>query len=95
MCNCPKGIQIGSYDNTALAGHPRWASKYIYVDKCLVDEIRYLWKCGVITTGCCCGHNIVEPMINVHEDSERLMSDLGYSYKINKFNVKCYKPKTL
>lgn len=48
------------------------------VDACMVDEIKYLWEKGIVTTGCCCGHGIAEPMINVAETEVDKMVKLGY-----------------
>ena len=48
---------------------------------------------GIQTTGCCCGHNKVKPMINVIPDHHEKMIALGYKYFINRFDVICYKPK--
>ena len=43
--------------------------EYLWVDKCLADEIKYLWSKGITTTGCCCGHNFKRPYIGVTDAS--------------------------
>lgn len=48
------------------------------IDQCLVDEIRFLWSKGVVTTGSCCGHGINQGMLNVLESSVNKMIELGY-----------------
>ena len=90
MCDCVD-VEIGSYDNQ-IKIIPFWKKKSICIDKCLKDEIIYLWDQGIKTTGCCCGHNKVKPMINVNYKSEERMLKLGYEFWVNQFGVKCYKP---
>ena len=93
MCEC-KDVEVGSYDNQLMLKN-WWNGKDVCIDKCLVEEIQSLWNKGIITTGCCCGHNKAEPYINVHEDYENIMEEVFcYEYTINQFGVKGYKPKT-
>ena len=54
----------------------------VSVDKCLVDEIKYLWDQGIITLGCCCGHGRELGMINVDLKSVNKMLELGYQFYI-------------
>lgn len=58
----------GFYDTTTGCG----------IDACLVEEIKYLWSQGISTYGCCCGHGIVEGMINVDGKDVPKMNELGY-----------------
>ena len=53
---------------------------HITVDNCLVGEIVLLWKLGVVTTTCCCGHNKFgcPPHIGVTEESKEIMEKLWY-----------------
>lgn len=94
MCNC-KDVKLGSYSNQSSLGKPSWATKEIYVDNCLANEIYTLWHLGVHTVGCCCGHNKVIPMINVIPEHHNKMIELGYEYWFNEFGTYCYKPKTV
>lgn len=94
MCEC-KNVEIGSYTNQTILSSPNWDRNDICVDTCLKDEILKLWSLGGVTTGCCCGHNKVEPMINVDKNSIKLMEIMGYNYTINKFGIKCFKPKSV
>lgn len=95
MCNC-KNIQIGSYDNQATVRAPEWSNHHwISIDTCIVDEIKDLWRIGVNTTGCCCGHNKVQPYITVSPLEHNDMSILEYDYFINEYGVTCYKPKSV
>jgi hypothetical protein len=55
----------------------------ICVDPCIVDEIKYLWSKGIITYGCCCGHNKLQPMVNVDEKNIQKMLDMGYKIQFN------------
>lgn len=93
MCKC-KNIKVGSYDNQVTLLNP-FTGKYICVDRCLMDEICDLWNNGIETTGCCCGHNTVTPMINTKQECHEGMVELGYKFWINEFGVECYKPKTV
>ena len=93
MCNC-QNVEMGSYDNQIELKAPDWSiHETICVDKCIKEEIQYLWDNNVETTGSCCGHNKVKPMINVKQNQELKMKFLGYKYIINQFDVKCYLPK--
>ncbi len=74
---------------------PRWKSshKYICFDKCLANELFFLWDKGIITTGCCCGHHKTErnpegengesSYIGVSEEFIPLMKKLGYKVRVN------------
>ena len=59
--------------------------KYISVDQCLAGEIKNLWSMGIITTGCCCGHNRGEydPFIGVKDEFIPIMKELGYKVAYN------------
>lgn len=97
MCNC-KNIEIGSYDNQVELKAPQWSSyKTICVDSCLKDEILYLWSVGIRTTGCCCGHNKLEPFVGVFDEDIPKMKELGYQVQYNSCRPKeedSFKPKT-
>ena len=52
----------------------------IAVDTCLQHEIYELLQIpGITTIGCCCGHGIEEPYIQVTSKSVRKMQELGYT----------------
>lgn len=57
--------------------------RLICVDRCLMNEIIYLWKKGIRTTGCCCGHNKLLGFIGVFEEDIQKMKDLGYKVAYN------------
>lgn len=90
MCSCIN-VEMGSYDNQVLL--KSWWGNDISVDRCIVTDILCLWGEEIRTTGCCCGHNKVVPMINVAESEHEKMVELGYEFWTNKFGVLCYKPK--
>lgn len=92
MCDC-NNIEIGSYDNQVEL-KSWWNNKIICVDKCLQKEILNLWDNVVRTTGCCCGHNQLNPMINVILEHHNIMVKLGYKYYTNEHGVICYTPLT-
>lgn len=66
-------------------GYTTQRKKQVAVDECLADEILNLWKFGVITLSCCCGHNIrkLQPYIAVDTDSVDAMLKLGYRQIFN------------
>ena len=92
-CRC-NDVEIGSLANEVLLKIPEndhimsgymsrrvadgLSGKGVSVDACLVDEIEFLWSNRVETHGCCCGHGLGEPMINVKEDHIPRMLALGY-----------------
>jgi hypothetical protein len=62
--------------------------KFVCFDKCLADELFYLWKNGIRTTGCCCGHHInsskeTAGYIGVDFADIQKMKDLGYKVAFN------------
>jgi hypothetical protein len=93
MCNC-KNITIGSYANQTIMKN-WWDGGLIGIDNCLKIEIAVLWRLKIRTTGCCCGHNIEQPYINVTKRHVARMIKHGYDYFINDFNVICFIPKSL
>ncbi|HIR90670.1 MAG TPA: hypothetical protein IAC01_02660 [Candidatus Limicola stercorigallinarum] len=67
----------------------------VFVDKCMVDEIRYLRAKGIRTLNCCCGHGgKAEPFIIVNEDDERRMLNMGYERLVNEFGSTYFIPKS-
>jgi len=72
-----------------VCAKPPWESsrKLIGFDKCLTDELLYLWDKGIITTGCCCGNHKGDipghSYIGVSEEFIHLMKKLGYKVRIN------------
>lgn len=78
-CSC-ENVEIGSYDNQVeLVLH----GKRICVDRCLKDEIQHLWNLGIVTTGCCCGHNKLDGYIGVLPEHIERMKSLGYQVAPN------------
>lgn len=86
-CNC-KSVEVGSYDNQveikdlpphmALYKNKEGGANSICIDKCIDEEVKYLWSLGITTTGCCCGHNKVNPYIGVLDEDFLRMKELGY-----------------
>lgn len=61
------------------------------VDICMVEEIKYLWSQGIVTTNCCCGHGIVPSSVCTTRASIPDMHRLGYTiqdYTIPSFYAK-------
>lgn len=42
----------------------------ICVDRCIADAVQALWALGVVTTGCCCGHNKRDGFIGIWQEAE-------------------------
>ena len=94
MCNCVN-IKMGSYDNQIMVNRPECmmgrtegsCNSKICLDRCIAEEIQYLWSCGIRTTGCCCGHNIQEGYIGVIDKDIEFMKKSGYKIGFNKQNL--------
>jgi hypothetical protein len=93
MCHC-RDIDIGTYENQVTLEVPDSIEiKYndplgttrttVNVDRCLAEEIKYLWSLGIITTGCCCGHNKHQGYIGVKDEFIPVMLHIGYRVKYN------------
>ena len=54
----------------------------IPVDECLANEIEELWRKGIRTTGCCCGHGIWLGFIEVVDEDILKMEQMGYVHYI-------------
>lgn len=92
MCNCINITTQSKecYDQQLTVSIPYHMSAYrasrlanglsdtISIDPCIYGEILQLWQHGVITYGCCCGHNYLTPMVNVADESIDKMLALGY-----------------
>lgn len=50
----------------------------IEVDSCIANEVKDLWRFGIHTTGCCCGHGQHVGFIEVVDDDIPRMEMLGY-----------------
>lgn len=77
LLEAPKNIELRS--NTPEAELKTCVS----IDRCLVDEVKILWGLGIITTGCCCGHNQQNGYIGVEEGFITHMKKLGYETAFN------------
>ena len=81
-CQC-QGVEFGSYDNQICLQRPAHMATgrtddggtLICVDTCLAEEVAGLWRLGVHTTGCCCGHHKAPGYIGVVDaDIDRMLS---------------------
>ena len=70
----PKFI-TNNYDSTKH-------KEVITVDTCIADEIKALWKQGIQTRGCCCGHGGHLGFIQVDDKNITDMEKLGYTHYI-------------
>lgn len=89
-CQC-ENVPIGSLLNQVYLNFPDHMKQYekrrvdlmgikpgVSIDRCIVEEIKYLWSLGITTYGCCCGHNHVQSMVNVDDKDIEKMLQLGY-----------------
>ena len=76
MCDCVN-VEIGSYANSVYMVYP-FNGKWVDIDRCIADEILWLWAQGIRTEASCCGHNKVEPWIGVLPEYANQMRLLGY-----------------
>ena len=53
-----------------LVDSPWTEGRKVCLDECIADTILYLWEHGVVTGGCCCGHNYSPPSV--------ILGDGGY-----------------
>ena len=90
-CFCdPSKIKIQEYQSGISVNIPptvilrkntpdREVRENVGIDSCLAYELNELWKLGIATTGCCCGHNQSDhAYIGVEEQHIGEMLDLGY-----------------
>jgi len=75
MCDCKSYNGFNEAHGGAsevVLPKPPWSQKEngICVDACISEAIKMLWENGVVTRGCCCGHNTTDPTVVVSEDVE-------------------------
>lgn len=88
--NTDKGLVILTPSNEMLnvlheTGVWNKLRKDVAVDRCLATEIQSLWKLGIVTTSCCCGHNDskLPPYIAVLGRNVKDMEEWGYVHYFN------------
>ena len=75
---------MGSYNAQVGLYAPDWSRhRLIGIDHCIALEVWNLWKQGILTTGCCCGHNINEGFIGVNSRYIIKMKKMGYRVRPN------------
>ena len=87
LCSMIKSGSYDCYENTDYGQ---------CVDKCLVQEINYLNAIGIKTIGCCCGHNRMDPYIQVSPSFIPKMKEIGYIQRpiVCGNGQWCFYPKT-
>ena len=61
----------------------------VCIDYCLIPEIYSLWKQGIVTMACCCGHgNKKVASILVEDEFIEKMKELGYQHWCNRRHPK-------
>ncbi len=108
MCKC-KDVDFGSYENQQALSAPdsvvlrmntpeREVRSEVCVDSCLVDEVKELWRLGIATTGCCCGHNKGDGYIGVEYRFIPDMIKMGYvpiTFENDPDRIDTFIPKTI
>lgn len=86
--------EVGTYECCVYAFAD--GDKDVYVDRCLLEEIKGLVELGVVTLGCCCGHGKMPGYIQVDCDYQSIskMYELGYKRLWNQFGSIAFLPKT-
>lgn len=109
-CFCEE-IEAQTYENEVILSVPENitlfyndgennnARETVSVDACLVGEIKYLWRRGIRTTGCCCGHNKnTHAFISVIKEDIPKMESLGYIIAPNPLDAErrdSFRPKSV
>lgn len=79
--------EMGSYEGQVELVPPdflrRSDGRGICVDVCLALEISRLWRAGIKTTGCCCGHGKPLAYIGVIPEHIGQMKEMGYEVSFN------------
>lgn len=78
---------LGCFECYEKVEAPDWSSRRtLCMDKCMVEEVQYLWSLGIRTTGCCCGRHsdsTAGGYIGVYPEYIEVMEDLGYEVRHN------------
>lgn len=91
MCNCKPNLTEAERYSQQIVIFPPFPdyvkkrqdaglSGSVCIDPCILDEIIQLWAKGIITHGCCCGHNNPEwhSFVNVDDNCIDKMIAMGY-----------------
>lgn len=76
-CSC-NAVEFGDYSNQVELQTPKHMLELgavgclqfretTCVDRCISQVVQALWAAGVVTTGCCCGHNKADGFIGIWE----------------------------
>ena len=50
----------------------------VCIDECIVPQIQALWKAGVMTRGCCCGHGKTNPEVIIADSQDPTATARAY-----------------
>ena len=83
-CHCDN-VEPGSYTNQIWVHAPAHMPKDngYCLDLCVAEEVMMLWRKGITTTGCCCGHGKQHGFIGVIDNDIPKMKALGYQVAPN------------
>jgi hypothetical protein len=100
MCDCVN-VGFGTYDNVVTLITPE--GKSVDIDRCIAEEIKYLWSLGIETMASCCGHNKIKGSVIVAKKDIEFIKKLGYKtlplkdsngrYRDDNFETKTHRNK--
>ena len=73
MCNCASYNWRTGQDKEVVLILPNWCdttrkNRDIFIDFCIADVIKNLWKNNIETLDCCCGHKKINPSVIIGQD---------------------------
>lgn len=89
--------EVGTYKCQEHAFTCECCGHTVWVDRCLVDEIKGLHAQGVRTLGCCCGHSEQRGYVQVAPEDVGRMLSLGYAQQeeyADGLGKWCFEPKS-
>lgn len=93
-CTCKNIVPQSKecYEQQIVVKVPNWITitgctgekkESVCLDPCIAAEVIELWRKGIVTTGCCCGHKKHPAYIGVMDEFIPSMKKLGYEVQPN------------
>ncbi|MHA1973009.1 MAG: hypothetical protein ACTSW1_08450 [Candidatus Hodarchaeales archaeon] len=70
-------VKIPNYIELRYNSPSRERRSSVSIDSCIVDAIEGLWREGVRTQGCCCGHGPIPATVCVEDEDIPKMKAMG------------------
>lgn len=101
-CSC-NNVEIGSYANQVELPTPAHMLALgslgcitfrptTCIDRCIAPLIQALWERGVVTLGCCCGHNKLPGMVNIWQPSAARVEATRAAFETSPINPRTGQP---